>query len=80
MEKEISRRSMEKESEIKLAPLRNIAIITRMNADCAIKMTEKEIDNLKAWKRWGALMKMLRAIHREIEPRKQERRSAFDSL
>ena len=39
-----------------------------MNADCAMKMTEKEIDNLKAWKRWGALMKMLRAIHREIEP------------
>jgi hypothetical protein len=51
-----------------------------MNADCAMKLTEKEIDNLKAWKRWGALMKMLRAIHREIEPRKQERRNAFDSL
>ena len=66
--------------KITVAPLRNIAIIYRMNADCAMKLTEKEIDNLKAWKRWGALMKMLRAIHREIEPRKQERRNAFDSL
>jgi len=51
-----------------------------MNADCAMKMTEKEIDNLKAWKRWGALMKMLRAIHREIEPLKQEQRKAEASL
>ena len=51
-----------------------------MNADCDIKMTEKETANLKAWKRWGALMKMLKAIHREIEPLKQERRNAFDSL
>ncbi len=66
--------------KITVAHLRNIAIIYRMNADCAMKLTEKEIDNLKAWKRWGALMKMLRAIHREIEPRKQERRNAFDSL
>ena len=71
---------MEKDSEIKLAPLRNIAIIYRMNADCAMKLTEKEIANLKAWKRWGIMMKMLRAIHAEIEPLKQERRSAFDSL
>jgi hypothetical protein len=39
-----------------------------MNADCDIKMTEKEIENLKAWKRWRAMMKMLKAIHREIEP------------
>ena len=51
-----------------------------MNADCDIKMTEKETANLKACKRWGALMKMLKAIHREIEPVKQERRNAFDSL
>jgi len=51
-----------------------------MNADCAMKLTEKEIANLKAWKRWGIMMKMLRAIHAEIEPLKQERRSAFDSL
>ena len=51
-----------------------------MNADCAMKMTEKEIDNLKAWKRWGALMKMLRAIPREIEPLKKERREAEASL
>ena len=71
---------MEKDSEIKLAPLRNIAIIYRMNADCAMKLTEKEIANLKAWKRWGIMMKMLRAIHTEIEPLKQERRNAFDSL
>ena len=71
---------MEQNCEITVAPLRNIAIIYRMNADCAMKMTEKEIANLKAWKRWGALMKMLRAIHREIEPLKQERRNAFDSL
>ena len=71
---------MEKDSEIKLAPLRNIAIIYRMNADCAMKLTEKETANLKSWKRWGAMMKMLRAIHREIQPLKQERRNAFDSL
>ena len=51
-----------------------------MNADCAMKMTEKEIDNLNAWKRWCALMKMLRAIHREIEPLKQEQRKAEASL
>ena len=42
-----------------------------MNADCDIKMTKKETDNLRAWKRWGAMMKMLKAIHREIEPKKQ---------
>ena len=51
-----------------------------MNADCAMKMTEKEIDKLNGWKRWNALMKMLRAIHREIEPLKQERREAEASL
>ncbi len=33
------------------------------------KLTEKEIENLKHWRRWGAMMKMLRAIHREIEPK-----------
>lgn len=42
-----------------------------MNADCDIKMTEKEIANLKAWKRWRAMMKMLKAIHREVAPRKK---------
>ena len=42
-----------------------------MNADCDIQMTKKETENLKAWKRWGAMMKMLKAIHREIEPQKQ---------
>jgi hypothetical protein len=42
-----------------------------MNADCDIQMTEKQTANLKAWKRWGAMMKMLKAIHREIEPQKQ---------
>ena len=67
---------MEKDSEIKLAPLRNIAIIYRMNADCAMKMTEKETAKLNGWKRWNALMKMLRAIHREIEPLKLEKRNA----
>ena len=51
-----------------------------MNADCAMKMTEKEIDKLNGWKRWNALMKMLRVIHREIEPLKQERREAEASL
>ena len=35
------------------------------------KMTKKEIDNLRAWKRWGAMMKMLKAIHREIAPQKK---------
>ena len=42
-----------------------------MNADCDIKMTEKETENLRAWKRWGAMMKMLKAIHREIAPQKK---------
>ena len=78
MSAELARIAGDKDKPV--APLRNIAIITRMNADCAIKMTEKEIANLKAWKRWGIMMKMLRAIHAEIEPLKQERRDAFDSL
>ena len=42
-----------------------------MNADCDIKMTKKETENLRAWKRWGAMMKMLKAIHREIAPQKK---------
>ena len=49
-----------------------------MNVDCERKLTTKEADNLTAWKRWGLLMKMLKAIHREIEPKKQELRHAFD--
>lgn len=32
--------------------------------------TEKELARLRTWKRWNAMMKMLRAIHREIEPKK----------
>ena len=36
-----------------------------------MKMTEKQTQKLKDWKRWGLMMKMLKAIHREIEPRKQ---------
>ncbi len=43
-----------------------------------MKMTEKETQRLKDWKRWGLLMKMLRAIHVEIEPKKQALRHAFD--
>ena len=35
------------------------------------KLTKKEAENLAAWKRWGLMMKMLKAIHREIEPKKQ---------
>ena len=42
-----------------------------MNADCDIKMTEKEAANLTAWKRWGLMMKLLKSIHREIAPRKK---------
>ena len=42
-----------------------------MNADCDMKMTEKETTNLKAWKRWRSMMKMLKAIHREIAPQKK---------
>jgi hypothetical protein len=42
-----------------------------MNADCDIKMTEKEAANLVAWKRWGLMMKLLKSIHREVEPKKQ---------
>jgi len=49
-----------------------------MNADCDIKMTEKEIADLRAWKRWGAMMKMLKAIHREIEPKKKFMREALN--
>ncbi len=43
-----------------------------------MKMTEKQTQKLKDWKRWGLMMKMLKAIHREIEPKKQELRHAFD--
>ena len=43
-----------------------------------MKMTEKETQRLKDWKRWGLMMKMLKAIHREIEPEKQARMHAFD--
>jgi hypothetical protein len=43
-----------------------------------MKMTEKETQRLKDWKRWGLLMKMLRAIHVEIEPAKKARQHAFD--
>tara|TARA_R110001583_G_scaffold93456_1_gene236355 strand:+ start:175 stop:336 length:162 start_codon:yes stop_codon:yes gene_type:complete len=50
-----------------------------MNADCDIKMTEKEAANLTAWKRWGLMMKLLKSIHREIEPKKQELRHAFNT-
>jgi hypothetical protein len=42
-----------------------------MNADCEQKMTEKEAANLTAWKRWGLQMKLLKAIHRETDPKKQ---------
>ena len=42
------------------------------------KLTKKEADNLRAWKRWGLMMKLLKSIHREIEPRKQMLRHAFD--
>jgi hypothetical protein len=49
-----------------------------MNADCDIKVTKKEAENLSAWKRWGLMMKLLKSIHREIEPRKQQLRHAFD--
>tara|TARA_R110002012_G_scaffold115473_1_gene262392 strand:- start:986 stop:1135 length:150 start_codon:yes stop_codon:yes gene_type:complete len=42
-----------------------------MNADCDIQMTEKQTAKLNGWKRWRAMMKMLKAIHREIEPQKQ---------
>ena len=42
------------------------------------KLREKESDNLANWKRWGLMMKLLKSIHREIEPRKQELRHALD--
>ena len=42
------------------------------------KMTEKETQRLKDWKRWGLLMKMLKAIHREIEPKRQQMIHALD--
>ena len=43
-----------------------------------MKMTEKETQRLKDWKRWGLMMKMLKAIHVEIEPKKQPLQHAFD--
>jgi hypothetical protein len=49
-----------------------------MNADSDMKLTKKETDNLRAWKRWGLQMKLLKSIHREIEPRKQELRHALN--
>jgi len=49
-----------------------------MNVDCERKLTKKEADKLAAWKRWGVMMKLLKAIHREIEPKKLELRHAFD--
>jgi len=42
------------------------------------KLTKKEAENLAAWKRWGLMMKMLKAIHRENEPRRQELIHALD--
>ena len=36
-----------------------------------MKMTEKQTQKLKDWKRWGLMMKMLKAIHRETDPKKQ---------
>ncbi len=36
-----------------------------------MKMTEKQTQKLKDWKRWGLMMKLLKSIHREIEPRKK---------
>jgi len=71
---------MEKDSEIRVALLWKSTIIIYMNADCDIQMNEKQIANLKAWKRWGMMMKLLRAIHVEIAPLKQKNRSAFESL
>jgi len=35
-----------------------------------IKLTEKERDNLNHWYRWGQKMSFLKAIHRELEPKK----------
>jgi hypothetical protein len=49
-----------------------------MNADCDIKLTKKEAENLAASKRWGLMMKLLKSIHREIEPKKQFLRHALD--
>ena len=67
-----------KGSEITVAHLWKAAIIYRMNADCDMKLTEKQTANLKAWKRWGAMMKMLKAIHREIEPQKKLLRESLN--
>ena len=43
-----------------------------------MKLTEKETENLRAWKRWGLMMKLLKSIHREIEPNKQFLRDALN--
>ena len=35
-----------------------------------IELTEKQRDNLNTWYRWGQRMTLLKAIHRELEPKK----------
>jgi len=42
-----------------------------MNVDCERKLTKKQAEDLAAWKRWGLMMKLLKAIHRETDPKKQ---------
>ena len=57
--------------KLKLDVSRKAYIIIEMIEKNPMKMTKKETENLRAWKRWGAMMKMLKAIHREIEPQKK---------
>jgi len=44
------------------------AIMIEMNMK--IELTEKQRDNLNSWYRWGQRMTLLKAIHRELEPKK----------
>ena len=44
------------------------AIMIEMNMK--IELTEKQRDNLNTWHRWGQRMTLLKAIHRELEPKK----------
>ena len=54
--------------KLKLDESRKAYIIMAMDK---MKLTEKETDNLRAWKRWGLQMKLLKSIHREIAPQKK---------
>jgi|TARA_R110002074_G_scaffold148802_1_gene300478 hypothetical protein len=40
------------------------------------ELTKKQRNTLNTWHRWGQMMSFLKAIHRELEPKKAERDQA----